>query len=145
MDLSELKRQWKEDCQIDRLDIENEIIKNANLHSKYIDLHSESKLNTRKAYVKCQEIRKLKYRYYKGLLDKHELKNLGWEQYQGKVPLKTEMNQIIDSDHDYLEAESNLVYYKTIEEFLESVVKQIYSRTFEIKNLIEWRKFESGI
>ena len=36
-------------------------------------------------------------------------------------------------------------YYDTMLVYLESILKVIQNRTYQIKNAIEWRKFEAGI
>ena len=36
-------------------------------------------------------------------------------------------------------------YYETVVDYLQEIVKQIGQRNFQIKNAIEWRKFEAGM
>ena len=47
--LNELQSQWSEDCKIDELDLGSESTKTPVLHSKYVTLLSNSKLQLRKA------------------------------------------------------------------------------------------------
>lgn len=145
MNIKEIQSKWKSDCKINPLKIEESILKNPILHSEYLELLSEAKISLFKSKKVLNKVKKIKQRYFKGLMSKEELKEMGWMQYQGNKPLKTEMNDLIETDDDYLEAIGEVQYYEICVEALESIMKNIHSRTFELKNIIEWRKFESGI
>ncbi len=45
---------------------------------------------------------------------------------------------------EFLET-GKLEYYETVVDYLQEVVKSISNRSFQIKNAIEWRKFEAGV
>ena len=73
------------------------------------------------------------------------IKELGWEQYLGAKPLKNEMEEQLEGDFDLIKKKDKVVYYETVVNFLEYVVRSINSRGWDIKNAIEWHKFTNGV
>ena len=59
--------------------------------------------------------------------------------------LKTDLNIYIESDQEVIDAKNKIVYLETTVKFLEGVQRSIQSRGWDIKNAIEWRKFEAGM
>ena len=46
--LDELFEMWKKDCQIDENNLDGATIQNAKLHSKYLEIHSMTKLQLKR-------------------------------------------------------------------------------------------------
>ena len=80
-----------------------------------------------------------------------------WEYYTGKAPqqvyaekpfnlkiLKTDIDKYMESDDELVKLKSKVEYIQTVIDFLDSTIKQISNRGFQIKNAIDWRKFTSG-
>ncbi len=144
INLDALLEEWKIDAEIDKSRLDVEASKVPYLHAKYIELFSHAKLNTRNAINDCIRMKQKLIKYYKGLMSREELLENGWTQYQGKNPLKSELNDLVETHHAYVELETELHYRKTIEETLESIMKSIHSRTWDVKNNIEYLKFING-
>ena len=78
--------------------------------------------------------------------------------YTGKAPAEVYIEEPFpykvrekDAIQRYLEADEKLVavdlkvrYYDVMLKFLEEVIKNISNRTFQIKNAIEWHRFQAG-
>ena len=47
----------------------------------------------------------------------------------------------INSDEDIIELEKKVVYYETIVEFIDGVIKSIDNRGWDIRNAQDWKKF----
>jgi hypothetical protein len=92
-----------------------------------------------------EKLRRIKYRYFRGELTRDELEALGWGQYQGVKPIKNEMDEFLQTDEDLITAQDKLEYLKTVLVQLESILKSLHSRTWDIKNSIEWTKFTNGL
>ena len=45
----------------------------------------------------------------------------------------------------FKEKRQEVEYYETVVDYLQEIVKQIGQRNFQIKNAIEWRKFEADV
>jgi hypothetical protein len=145
MKLSDLQESWAEDCKIDELNLGRESARTPNLHAKYLNYLTSSKLNLRKAESDYFNTRRLKYRYYRGELTSAELAEYEWDQWQGNKPLKNEMDEFLSCDKDLITLEDKVEYFKTVLYQLEQIIRSLNSRTWDIKNCIEWNKFTSGM
>jgi hypothetical protein len=144
MKLKEIQDMWELDCKIDQTNLGRSAARVPELHAKYLNLLSSVRLQLRKAEVDFLHLRKNKTRYYRGELSKEELQQLGWEQYLNNRPLKNEMDEIINADEDMILKVDKLEYLRVIAFQLESILKSINSRTWDIKSAIEWEKFTNG-
>jgi hypothetical protein len=145
MKLSDLQQSWAEDCKIDELNLGKESARTPNLHAKYLNFLTSTRLNLRKAESEYFNLRRLKYKYYRGELTQEELTDTGWLQWQGNKPLKNEMDEFLQCDKDLIELQDKIEYFKTVLYQLEQVIRSLNSRTWDIKNCIEWNKFTSGM
>ena len=50
----------------------------------------------------------------------------------------------IESDKDILELSEKISYQKEKIDYLESIIKSLNTRGFQIKNAIEWKRFTMG-
>ena len=144
MKLSEIQSEWKSDSKINNLDLGSEAVKVATLHAKYLTLLSNVKLQQRKAESDYNNMRRIKYRYYRGELSKSELDRLNLEQYQGNKPLKNEMEEFMTCDEDLNTLQDKEAYYKTVVFTLEQILRSLNSRTWDLKTAVEWQKFTNG-
>ena len=100
MKLSDLQESWAEDCKINEMNLGHESARTPNLHAKYLNYLSSTRLNLRKAESDYLNCRRKKYRYYRGEMSQAELTDEGWEQWQGNKPLKNEMDEFLTVDYD---------------------------------------------
>ena len=142
--LQELQDMWQEDCKVDELNHGQESTRIPELHSKYLNHLSTLRLQCRRAQSELFKMRRLKWKYYRGELDQKELNEKGWDQYLGNAPLNNQMNEFLDTDEDVIKLTDKLEYLNTCMTLCESVMKSISSRSFDIKNAIEWTKFTNG-
>jgi hypothetical protein len=77
-------------------------------------------------------------------MGKGELEHEGWEQWQGNKPLKNEMEEFLEGDNELADAHLKIEYLSAIVSCLDSIMHQIKSRDWQIRNAIEWKKFISG-
>ena len=143
--LKELQDMWAVDCKIDELNLGSESTKIPELHSKYLTHMSNVRLQLRKSEASLLKLRRIKIQYFRGELSKQDLDALGWEQWLGPKMLKQDMNDTLDSDDDIIEQTNKVEYIRTIADFLERVMRYLNSRTWDIKNSIEWTKFTNGL
>ena len=144
MKLSEIQQDWIADSKINELELGREAIKVPTLHSKYLTILSNTKLQLRKAESDYYKLRQLKFRYYRGELTQKELEDNEWHQYQGNKPLKNEMDEFMQCDEDLNNLLDKAEYFKTVIYTLEQILRSINSRTWDIKSAIEWNKFTNG-
>lgn len=143
--LKELQEMWADDCKLDELNLGKESTRTPELHSKYLTHMSNVRLQLRKSEASLLKLRRIKMQYFRGELSKQELDALGWEQWLGPKPLKQDMNEMLDADDDVIEQTNKVEYIRTVADFLERVLRSLNSRTWDIKNSIEWTKFTNGL
>ena len=54
------------------------------------------------------------------------------------------MDMYLGSDDDLIKIQSKIDYYQVMLNYLDSILKSITNRTYQIKNAIEWQKFIRG-
>lgn len=142
--IKEILEEWDKDSVIDRTQIDVESVSNCVLHSKYLKCF----INLKSAYIEAESalknLKHYKYLYYRGEMTKPQLEELGWSQYLGKISTKTATSELVDHDIDVLELERKVEKIKIMILTVESILKSIASRSFDIKNHIEYVKFMSG-
>lgn len=141
----ELMSQWKTDCYFDSTNLTNTMYSLPMLHSKYLTLLQEYKIQLRKHAMRYSKLKQTKIRYYNGELTKEELDSRGWLQYLFKKPLKSEMDNLLDADSDLQLLQEQSLYIETLVSGTESIMRDISSRYYLFKNLVEYEKFQAGI
>lgn len=145
MKLDDVLVMWEADSVIDDNHLGESSTATAKLHSKYLKLLIETKLKKSKLDIDYNNLRKLKFRYYRGELTRAELAELGWEQWQYNKPLKAEMDEFLKGDDDLAKIQARVEYIDTMIYALESIMQQIKQRDFQLSNGIKWKQFLSGM
>lgn len=145
MKLSELQDAWALDSKIDETNLGREAVRTAQLHAKYLNWLGSVRLSLRKAESEYYNLRRKKYRYYRGEMTREELAAEEWDQFQGNKPLKNEMDEILSTDADLITQLDKVEYFKTVLNQLEQIIRSINSRTWDVKNAIEWTRFTNGM
>ena len=143
--LNELQTEWAEDCKLDELDLGGESTRTPVLHSKYVTLLSNNKLQLRKSIADLKRLERVKSDYYRGELSKEELDNLGWEPWRKNAVLRTDMRDQLDSDADVIRQQDKVYYLETTVDFLDRVLRSLNGRGWDIKTAVEWAKMQSGL
>lgn len=141
MTLDEIQKLWEEDSIIDPDNLHTESIKIPQLHSKYHNLYNNVVLLKLQAENNYKILRKEKWMYYTGKADVEAYKE---NPFNYKV-LKTDIDKYMDADEDIIKASSKINYYETMLNYLDSILKIIVNRTYQIKNSIEFMRFSSGL
>ena len=144
MKLEDLYELWDQDTNIDDDHLDRESINTAKLHSKYLRFLLDSKLKLAAYTSEYNNLRQVKFRYYRGELDRDELSHYGWSQWQGIKPLKNEMSEFLNGDQDLNKINMKIEYIKILVEALESILHQIKSRDWQIRNAITFKQFIAG-
>ena len=142
--LEEVKTQWSVDSTIDNTKFENEVVRTALLHSKYLDYLIFFRAKRAAALKKLNLMKNVKRRFYRGEMTLTELKERQWDQWQGLKPSISELNLLFEQDTDLNELEETLEYYNTALAAVEYIMKAIGSRSYEIRTMVDWAKFQAG-
>jgi hypothetical protein len=146
IDLQNVLDMWKEDCEIEEMNLDESSRETPKLHAKYLELYSLAKLQMKKAEMNQKSLLKDKWLYYNGKMDQKTLQAKGWnpDPLDGLKILKGDMDYYYDSDPEIQRSEELIQYYKTVVETLSDITDNIKWRHQTIRNMIEWRKFTSG-
>jgi c-di-GMP-related signal transduction protein len=146
LDLESILKEWEEDCKIPQHQLDETQRNTPNLHAKYLQYLSLTKLNLKRAENAQQNLLKDKWLYYNGKMDEQTLREKGWnpDPFNGLKILKGEMDYYYNSDPEIQKSEEKITYLKTIIETLTDIVDSLKWRHQTIKNIIEYRKFEAG-
>ena len=148
MNLDEILESWKKDSVIDDTALDEDTVKTSKLHAKYLEIYSLSKLQLKKKEFDLEKIKKDKWLYYTGKMTKEDMDERGWDYdpFQGMTkPLKSEMSMYYETDEDLVKVKAQIDYQKSIIDTLEEIMNNIRWRHSHIKNIIEFRKFTSGM
>ena len=143
MNLSEIQDQVKRDLKINDLELDIESLRIPSLHIKYLQFLTENSLKLEKANGELAVLKRNKWIYYTGKASEDVYKEKG--DFPLKLKTKDEERTFIEADEEIQKKKTEVEYYETVVDYLQEIVKQIGQRNFQIKNAIEWRKFEAGM
>ena len=141
MNLEKIQEMWEKDSTIDPDNLHDESLKIPQLHSKYYTVYNTITLLREKARTNYNTIRLERYNYYTGKADPDVYEK---DPFPYKVRDKDAIQRHMEADERLTAADLKIRYYDTMLKFLEEIIKVIANRTFQIKNAIEWHKFQSG-
>ena len=141
MTLDELKKIVYKDLPVDKDHLDTESLRNQDLYAKYLDYKTNFDFLLAKAKGEYKVLYKEKWEYYGG---KADAKIYVTKPFDLKV-LKNDLHIYIESDKEIIDAENKIVYLETTVKYIDYVLKSIQSRGWDIKNAIEWKKFEAGM
>lgn len=140
MNLDEIQLSWEEDSKIDEDNLHTESTKIPSLHAKYYRILNNILLMKKLEENKFKQIKKEKWQYYTGKADPEVYIE---KPFDHKV-LRQDVDKYMDSDEDLIKVLNKIDYFQVMLTYLDSILKLINNRTFQIKNSIEWQKFIRG-
>ena len=141
MNLDEIQALWDEDSKLDQDELHVESTKIPSLHAKYYKIYNNLTLLKKVEEIKLKQAKKEKWLYYKGKAPATIYKDMPFDL---KLTTKEEINMFIEADEDIRKIKYKIDYLDQVIFFLESVIKQISVRNFQIKNAIDWTKWKEG-
>ena len=144
MKLEEIQEFWNADREIDITELANESVRIPQIHDKYLKIYIDERIRLKGLQFELTKLVQLKRDYYAGKLTQEELEKLGWEQFLQRL-LKNEISTYIEADEDVIKIKKNIVLIEEKCHYLDSIIKMISNRGFQIKSAIDWIKYKSGI
>jgi len=141
MDLNTINDMWEKDSKIDEVMLDNSTLQIPRLHQKYLTLHSEYSLLLKQKELQLRQMKHEKWLYYSGKAAPEAYED---KPFHYKV-LKGEVSSWVEVDEEISKVEMKLQYYGVVIRTLEEILKQIHQLSFNIKNIIEWRRFTGGV
>lgn len=142
IDLDTIQKMWEQDSKIDIDNLHIESLNIPILHAKYFDLYNTIILLKKKAEQQKKKIRHERYEYFTGKADPEVyLEN----PFPKKIRDKETLQGYLDSDEKLSQVILKIDYYDTLLNYIESILKQILQRNYQIKNSIDFIRFQSGL
>ena len=141
MNLEQIQEMWEKDSKIDPDNLHDESLKIPQLHSKYYTLYNTITLLRERAREQYSKVRLERYNYYTG---KATAEVYAEEPFPYKVREKDAIQRHLEADDKMNKVDMKIKYYDIMLKFLEEIIRNISGRTYQIKNTIEWNKFQAG-
>ena len=141
MDLEKIQEMWENDSTIDPDNLHDESLKIPQLHSKYYTIYNTITLLREKARETYNRVRLERHNYYTG---KASAEVYVEDPFPYKVRDKEALQRYMEADEKLNSIDLKIRYYDVMLKFLEEIIKTVANRTFQIKNAIEWHKFQAG-
>ena len=142
INLEAIQEMWEKDAQIDRDNLHEESLNIPSLHAKYFELYNTIFLLRKKAEQQRKNIRHERYEYFSG---KAVPEGYVENPFGKKIRDKDTMTKYLDADEKLSNASLKIDYYDTMLTYIESILKMIQNRKYQIKNAIEFMRFNSGL
>jgi len=143
MKLEDILDLWKEDSNIDKTDLGEEEVKIPKLHNKYYQIYVHEKIVLRSYEA---DMKKLKLEKYEFFTQGHteETRSKMWELPARGLILKADIPMYMDADKELIKLSLKIGVQQEKTDFLESIIKSLTNRGFQIKSAIDWYKFTMG-
>lgn len=145
MTLDQLLEEWDKDAKMDKSHLDNCALETSVLHSKYLRLYVQQKLLLQKMQNDFIQLKYKKRAWVLGEMNKQELDAEGWKPWLKATPLKNQVDEVLEADNDCVMLKSKLSYQSEKVSALESIIKIINNRTFQISAATNWMKFQNGV
>jgi hypothetical protein len=142
--LEEILKYWEEDSVIDSTEPGKELLKIPTLHNKYLKILVNHRLAMKRVNFDYARMRKIKEEYYNGSLSQEELEEYGWEPFLLNVKTKQGVERYIESDSELIRLLEKKMYHDEAISVCESILQELKSRTFQLKDYIAWERFIGG-
>lgn len=145
MKLEEIQTMWQEDCKVSR-DLTEASLSTPILHGKYLQIFTQEKGRLVYLEMEQKKLLKKKWLYYNGKMTQDEIDAEGWEYdpFKGLKVLKGEMDYYYDADDDIQASEMKIQLQKQKIDTLKEIMENLKWRHQNIRNIIEWKRFEAG-
>jgi hypothetical protein len=144
MHLDEIFENWSEDSRISKTDLDDESLKIPLLHSKYLKIYTTERMALMRLEAEYKNLYKIKNEYFSGSLDMDTIKEHGWEP-NPKLILKGDLNMHIEADAEIQKLTLKIGLQREKVSTLDSILKTVGNRGFQISNAINYMKLMNGI
>lgn len=144
MKLEEIFAQWKEDSHIDSTELGPEALNIAKLHHKYYQILVSERLLLKHHESDMKRLRLEKFEFFsQGPNEDTESK--GWKLPAKGIILKAEIPMYLEADEDIIKLSLKVGVQQEKVEVLESIIKTLINRGYNINAAINWQKFINGV
>lgn len=144
MKIDDVRAQVEQDLSVDSSELDRESLRIPQLHNKYLNLLMDARVSLKRHRIDYDVLRKSKWEYYTGKMDREQLEQHGWAPFQYRI-LKNDVEIYMNSDPDLVKIRTRIEIQTEVCDYLESVVKGIMNRHWQIRSAIDFLKFKNGV
>jgi hypothetical protein len=142
--LDELHDEWEKDGDVDKTEIGDELLKIPRLHAKYLRILSYHNSQSKELSINHTKAKKIRYEYYQGDLNNpDDLAKYGFDPMVKRI-LKSDIPMYLESDPTLLSILKKKSVHDEIVSATTSILKELNSRTYQLRSYIEYEKFING-
>jgi hypothetical protein len=143
MKIEKIFEEWDADTDFDKTELGDEALKVSKLHHKYFRILSQERITRRSLEADLKVLRLEKFEFYTQGPSKESVER-GWEMPPIGRVVKSEVNNYMEADRDIINLSLKIGIQNEKIDLLESIIKTILSRGYNIKAAIDWEKFKMG-
>ena len=141
VNIDDLVEEWSKDAPIDETEPSRSMARIPILHAKYLKIFTHHSLIVKKLTIDYNKTKNIKWQYYSGDLNNPEdLGQYGYEPWTKKT-LRQDIPMLLDADNELTLILMKKVIHQEIVDFCTSVLKELHSRTFQLKTFCEWERY----
>lgn len=135
---------WELDSQINMLDLSESAGLTPKLHAKYWKILTSERMVHKIMEAELSSLRHAKFLFFIQGPDEVS-QSKGWElPARGKIMVKEEAWRYVDDDNEVVEKTLKLSVQKEKLLLVEGIIHNINSRSYTIRNIIDYMKFKAG-
>lgn len=146
----QIKTEWKEDSHVDfhfknkeyTEDLGKLALEIPFQHNKYLNYYTDLSQEKTSLEFQLRCLVRTKREYYSGEAD---AKVYAEKPFGTSIKTAEKMKTYLESDDEIVNLEAKIKYIEQALYFLDSVMKMISNRGYQIKSAIEWEKFINGV
>jgi len=139
--LEDIKRIASIDLEIDEIDLDGAVLKTPKLHTKYNNLFADSTISLKNLYSLREKTKLERWKYWNGKQSDRYYKENGL--VHEKI-LKGDLEKYLAADEKLILISEIISIQKASVDYLEKCIKEIQTRNFHCKVVIDWRRFTTG-
>lgn len=140
VNIDALMKEWSADCNIDSTNVDLELLKISNLHSKYLNIMSYHRHLVRKMEADYKTLKGLREDYYQGHLTEEELIERGWEPCP-HVLSNPQIARKLETDGELNKMLLKKVAHEEIVSYCEMVIRSLNNRSWDLKSFVDYQKW----
>lgn len=143
MTVDEILNTWKDDAEVDRLELGEAAMTVSNLHAKYLSMLFFERARYIKLTQDFNSLKKVRWEYWNGILSNEDLKERGWKPQPLRI-LKQDIPMYLESDEVLMNLQLQMNLQREKINILEDILKHLSQRGYNIGNAIKWTQMTSG-
>jgi hypothetical protein len=139
--LDDLKKEALSDITINEFDIDQALLDTPKLYSKWLSYHTDETMKLKELFNLKEKVKLERWKYYYGKQTDKYIAKYGL--VHEKI-LKTDLDKYLAADEKNIMVNDIVSAQKALTDYVEKILKEIGSRGFHCKSIIDWRRFVNG-